>query len=180
MNFNITNRWTGSVIFESEIEASDETPLSIRIGMAVKVAVKARANLADAYLADANLADAYLAGANLARAVKVEPDEIPIIPNIDATILAEIEKSRAAGGAGLEMGDWHTCDTTHCRGGWAIHLGGKKGLALERKVGQFMAACLIYQASRHGAAPPHFYASNEAAMADIRACAARQRGEAQP
>ena len=69
----ILNRFSGEVIFTAEIEcAADELP-SIKLGLAVKAAVKARANLADAYLAGANLAganlaDAYLAGANLADA----------------------------------------------------------------------------------------------------------------
>ena len=64
----ILNRFSGEVIFTAEIEcAADELP-SIKLGLAVKAAVKARANLAGAYLARANLADAYLAGANLAGA----------------------------------------------------------------------------------------------------------------
>ena len=60
-------------MFTAEIEcAADELP-SIKLGLAVKAAVKARAylagaNLAGANLAGANLARAYLAGANLAGA----------------------------------------------------------------------------------------------------------------
>jgi hypothetical protein len=65
---DILNRFPGEVIFTAEIEcAADELP-SIKMGLAVKAAVKARANLADANLADANLAEANLAGANLADA----------------------------------------------------------------------------------------------------------------
>jgi hypothetical protein len=67
----IKNRFTGDVIFTAEVDAS--MSVNLRLGAAVKLAIKARANLADAnltraYLADANLADAYLAGANLAGA----------------------------------------------------------------------------------------------------------------
>jgi len=67
----IKNRSTGSVIFEAEVDASLSGEL--KIGAAVKIAIKtdanlAGANLAAANLAGANLADAYLAGANLARA----------------------------------------------------------------------------------------------------------------
>src|SRR5574337_1066339 len=59
----------------------------------------AGANLAGAYLAGADLAGAYRAGANLtgARDIasrgprNIEADEIPIIRNIDAAILAAIE-----------------------------------------------------------------------------------------
>ena len=70
---DILNRFSGEVIFTAEIEcAADELP-SIKLGLAVKAAVKARANLARANLAranlaGANLADAYLAGAYLAGA----------------------------------------------------------------------------------------------------------------
>ena len=64
----ILNRFSGEVIFTAEIEcAADELP-SIKLGLAVKAAVKARANLAGANLAGANLARANLARANLAHA----------------------------------------------------------------------------------------------------------------
>ena len=65
---DIVNRFSGAVMFTAEIEcAADELP-SIKLGLAVKAAVKARAYLAGASLAGANLARASLAGANLARA----------------------------------------------------------------------------------------------------------------
>ena len=68
MKFDILSRWDKSTIFTAEIEADEGTSYSIKLGLAVKVAVKARAYLADADLARADLADANLAGANLARA----------------------------------------------------------------------------------------------------------------
>jgi uncharacterized protein YjbI with pentapeptide repeats len=73
MKFDILNRFTGAVQFTAEIECAEDALSSIKLGLAVRCAVKARANLAGANLADANLADAnlagaYLAGANLARA----------------------------------------------------------------------------------------------------------------
>ncbi len=131
----------------------------------------ARADLAGANLARANLAGADLADANLADAVKVDPSEIPVIPNIDSVILSHIE----AGGV-LDMGSWHGpenhwCGTTHCRAGWAIHLGGEKGKALQDKVGEQMAGTLIYLASRPDKPAPWFYASTDEALADIRNCA---------
>ena len=64
----ILNRFSGEVIFTAEIEcAADELP-STKLGLAVKAAVKARANLAGANLAGANLARANLARVNFARA----------------------------------------------------------------------------------------------------------------
>ena len=64
----ILNCFSGEVIFTAEIECSANELPSIKLGLAVKAAVKARAYLADANLAGANLADANLAGANLADA----------------------------------------------------------------------------------------------------------------
>jgi uncharacterized protein YjbI with pentapeptide repeats len=73
INFDILNRFSGAVQFTAEIDCAENAPTGIKIGLAVKWAIKNDANLADAnlagaYLADANLAGAYLAGANLADA----------------------------------------------------------------------------------------------------------------
>jgi uncharacterized protein YjbI with pentapeptide repeats len=65
VKFNITNRWTGAVIFEAEIEADENTASSIKLGMAVKKALVAKTDLTDAYLTEAYLAGANLTGANL-------------------------------------------------------------------------------------------------------------------
>jgi uncharacterized protein YjbI with pentapeptide repeats len=85
-SYEIRNRYTGAVQFSAEIECAPDAPSSTKLGLAVRVALKAdadlssanlaradlvranlaRANLAFADLAGANLADADLAGANLA------------------------------------------------------------------------------------------------------------------
>jgi hypothetical protein len=103
---------------------------------------------------------ANLTGANLTRAIGLAP--APVMPHIDVAILAAIE----AGGT-LEMDTWHTCDSTHCRAGWAVMLAGDAGRALENKVGTSVAAALIYNASRPGHPVPDWFASNEETMADI-------------
>jgi hypothetical protein len=147
----------------------------------------ARAYLADAYLAGAYLADAYLAGAKNAPTVPVAteaPDaiatrraararrfrercpEIPVVEHLDAKILAAID-----GGSGkLDMGTWHTCETTHCRAGWAVQLAGAAGKELEARLGPHRAGLDIYRASAGHV--PDFFASNENALADIKECAA--------
>ena len=158
----------------------------------------ADANLADANLARADLARAYLADANdlssgteakdppepyvrattpeqraardAARAERYRqrhPD-VPVVPALDRRILEMIESGKGM----LKMTDWHTCETTHCRAGWAIHLAGKAGYKLERKYDPARAGRMIYLASTGQA--PHFYATDEAALADIRARAAEQ------
>ena len=200
----IKSRFNGSVLFEGKfgslklcVEAAVEAGANLAgadlagaylaraylaganlAGANLAGAYLADANLAGAYLADANLAGAYLADANLASALKIKPEEIPIIPNIDAAIEAEID----AGGV-LDMSSWHGiddhwCGTTHCRAGWAVHIAGEKGKALQDKVGPQMAGTLIYHASRPGQPAPHFFASTNEALADIRKCAAEQRAKA--
>ena len=69
------------------------------------------------------------------------------------------------------MGKWHTCNTTHCRAGWVVHLAGELGYALERFHNTALAAQLIYKASGYEINPGKFYESNEAALADIKALA---------
>jgi len=159
----------------------------------------ADANLAGANLAGANLADAYLADAYLADARHVpqgvtatdppEPyrrpstpadyasiaeryrqrhPEVPVVPNLDRQILDRIERS----GSSLDMADWHTCETTHCRAGWAIALAGEDGRRLEAERGPFYAGAAIYRASTGRV--PHFFASNSEALEDLRARAAEQ------
>ena len=75
MQFEIKSRWSGAVIFTAYIEADESASASINLGLAVKEAVKARADLScanlrgaylrGAYLRDADLRDADLRGANL-------------------------------------------------------------------------------------------------------------------
>jgi hypothetical protein len=65
MKFEVKSRWTGAVKFTAEIKADESTPKSIKIGLAVKWAVKSDANLRDADLSGANLSCAYLRDADL-------------------------------------------------------------------------------------------------------------------
>jgi hypothetical protein len=73
------------------------------------------------------------------------------------------------------MGTWHTCLTTHCRGGWSIELAGAAGRELEKEIGTERAAIAIYRASTGRI--PWFYASNERALEDIRRCAAEEAAD---
>ena len=98
--------------------------------------------------------------------------EVPFVEKLDVKILAAIE----AGGT-LEMGSWHgeeACGTTHCRGGFAIHLA-PKGYEFERDVcggDTERAARMIYLASTGRV--QFFYDTNERALEDIRRCAKEQ------
>jgi hypothetical protein len=63
------------------------------------------------------------------------------------------------------MSVWHDCNTTHCRGGWAVHLAGAEGYELEKKYDTERAAVMIYRASTGRV--PDFFASNQDALKDI-------------
>ena len=70
------------------------------------------------------------------------------------------------------MNSWHTCETTHCRAGWVVHLAGEEGKALEQKTNTAFAAMMIYKASSDiRVSPARFYDAADAAMADIHRCA---------
>ena len=60
MKFDILNRFSGRVQFTAEIDAIENTLLSIKLGLAVKAAIKEGANLRGANLRGANLEDANL------------------------------------------------------------------------------------------------------------------------
>jgi hypothetical protein len=125
------------------------------------------ANLEGARLEGANLEGARLEGANL-RYAKLRnaiglPDA-PVVDDLDAKILAMVDGPDAHGS--LDMDVWHTCETTHCRAGWAIHLAGEAGYDLESRLGSATAGSLIYYASTGRI--PNFYATTDEALADLR------------
>jgi len=92
---------------------------------------------------------------------------IPIIDNIHQKILEAVQQPDA-----LNMSEWHTCDTTHCRAGWVSFLAGPAGKELEKQTCTEFAAMQIYKASSPiMVSPVRFYESNEVAMADIIRCA---------
>jgi hypothetical protein len=91
------------------------------------------------------------------------PPPVPVIENIDLKIYEAASKEGA-----LNMGDVHRCNTTHCRAGWAVHLAGEAGYALERFFNWELAAMKIYAASGSPISPVRFYDSNEDALADMK------------
>jgi hypothetical protein len=93
--------------------------------------------------------------------------EIPVIADIHQKVLEAASQPDA-----LDMGAWHTCDTTHCRAGWVVHLAGEAGRKLERQTSTLFAAMQIYAASSTvRVSPPRFYEQNEIALADMKRCA---------
>ena len=94
---------------------------------------------------------------------------VPVIPDLDRRTADAV----CAAPDALEMGEWHRCETMHCRAGWYITLAGEAGAALEKQYGPFMAGAAIWDAAHPGEPIPNFFASNDAARADIIACAER-------
>jgi hypothetical protein len=91
------------------------------------------------------------------------PPVIPKIENIHQRVYAAVSTPNA-----LNMAAWHTCDTTHCRAGWVVHLAGEAGYALERFHNTPLAAQLIYEASGYKINPGRFYDSDADALADMK------------
>jgi hypothetical protein len=89
--------------------------------------------------------------------------EIPFITEIHKTIYAAVSQPKA-----LNMSDWHTCETTHCRAGWVVTLAGEAGKKLEKQTSPLFAAQQIYKASGYEISPVRFFDSNEEAMADMK------------
>jgi hypothetical protein len=65
MKQEIRDRWSGEIKFTAEIEANPTMPLGVRIGLAVKWAIKTGTNLTGANLTGADLYGANLTGADL-------------------------------------------------------------------------------------------------------------------
>jgi len=190
MKFEIKSRFSGRILFSLETES---------MKLCVEAAVKAGADLSHAYLSDADLSHADLSHADLSGAkhvsvgvVATDPTqpyerkpstehraeyaaryrerhpEVPVVEALDAKLLQIID----SGAGNLNMSTWHTCETTHCRAGWAIHLAGTVGAELEARFGPQRAGAMIYRASTGRV--PHFFASDERALADIREQAQQQ------
>ena len=65
MKFDILNRFTDAVQFTCELDCAADTLPTIKLGMAVKLAVKEHADLRNADLRGADLRGTYLSGADL-------------------------------------------------------------------------------------------------------------------
>ena len=110
------------------------------------------ANLTGADLSDANLSGADLRNADLSGA----DFGIPFTP--DPQLINKVAAKALATNDALDMDDWHTCETTHCIAGWAIHLH-PEGKLLEYFTSPHLAARLLLGDE----AASHFYDSSDAA-----------------
>jgi pimeloyl-ACP methyl ester carboxylesterase len=130
------------------------------------------ANLDGASLNRANLDEARLDRASLNRAslVGASLDGVTgIVIAADAPQRLRAAAAAALQEGALEMGAWHSCDTTHCLGGWLIHQAGEVGRLLEATVGPGIAGLMLGGVEAHS----HFYDSNEAATEWLRSVLAQ-------
>ncbi len=112
-------------------------------------------------LRDSDLSDSDLSGSNLSGS---DLSGVPKIENIHQAIY-----SAASQPGCLDMGSWHSCETTHCRAGWVVTLAGDAGKAMEWCLGTPAAAALIYLKSDPAIGKiPNFYADNDTAMEDMK------------
>jgi hypothetical protein len=86
-----------------------------------------------------------------------------VIPNIHKRIYERVTQPGA-----LNMGNWHSCETTHCRAGWVVHEAGEAGYALEKFHDTALAAMLIYRESGYRINPSRFYDPADLALADMK------------
>jgi hypothetical protein len=152
---------TGAVLTRADLTRADLTR-AVLTGAVLTGAVLTGAVLTGAVLTGAVLTDAVLTGAVLTDAV----ERLIKVPSLHRRIVAAID----AGGA-LNMGDWHSCETTHCRAGWAVHLAGPAGAMLEAMIGPAAAGALIHVVScpaLNGKVPNFYNQDNKAVLEEIR------------
>ena len=138
----------------------EELEKAVKSGVNLRGARLSGADLTGADLTGADLTDANLTGASL-------PEGVPVVPDLINRLVEAIGPS----GEHLDMKSWHhECGTTHCLAGWTIVLSGEAGKTLEPRFGTNAAAALIWSAST-GKPVPNWYASNEDALANLRALA---------
>ena len=158
----------------SNIESLTDAELRLAFGNSASASTVARVlSIASASTVDRVLS---IAGAStVARVLSIASDDtvdrLQTIKTLTVPVVADLDKRmlEAAEAGNLRMDRWH-CGTTHCRAGWAVIFGGDEGAKLEQALGSEIAGRRIYEAST-GRMAPDFFASNEAAIADIRRCA---------
>jgi|GEM_PF-1042424 len=122
-----------------------------------------RADLSDADMRGAVLRGAVLGDTDLRRAVlpKAVQDMRPTDEAEQRQRIAAVAALALKDDDALNMGDWHTCETTHCIAGWAVHQAGAAGYLLEEMMGPHAAGAILLGDE----AAKHFYDSGDQARA---------------
>ena len=142
------------------------------------------ANLIGANLSGANLIGADLIGANLSGTTLGGADlsgadlrgttlggaggKVPWPATKESRdLVLQIAKIVLAAPNQLNMGEWHTCKTTHCLAGWAIYLSGPAATYLEIITSPSVVGAMLIPQAAH-----LFYESNETVLDWLKAQAA--------
>jgi hypothetical protein len=83
---------------------------------------------------------------------------IKIVSDTQQRLIA-VAKDALASKDTLQMDLWHTCNTTHCIAGWAIHHAGEIGYCMENEIGAPIAGLILLGPE----AFKHFYDTDEQA-----------------
>ena len=131
------------------------------------------ADLGNAYLGNADLRGAYLSGADLSRAdlrgaylrnavlrgAYLRGAIGLTIAEDAADRLRAVATAALASDDALKMDAWHSCGTSHCIAGWAIHQAGEVGRLLEESMGDEVAGLMLLGTEAHS----HFFDDDEKA-----------------
>jgi hypothetical protein len=140
----------GAVLSGADLRGADLRDAVLRDAV-LRGAVLSDADLRGAVLSDADLRDAVLPKAVQAMRPADESEQHARIAAVAALALADDDA--------LNMGDWHTCETTHCIAGWAVHQAGPAGYLLEEMMGPHAAGAILLGDE----AAKHFYDSGDQA-----------------
>lgn len=88
------------------------------------------------------------------------PRDLPIVRDASTRLLEVAQTVLQDSDLRLCMSEWHTCHSTHCIAGWAIHLAGPLGELLEAEFGPANAGLFLLGPE----AASHFFVDEEAAL----------------
>jgi len=112
IKFDVLNRFSGEIQFTAKIDCSKSELNSLKLGLAVKWAIKNSANLSDANLGGAALGGANLGGANLGGA-NLRGANLRGAANINNIIID----------GGLRSDGYRFLLTRRKKGGWRVEAG---------------------------------------------------------
>jgi hypothetical protein len=158
---------TGADLTRADLTGADLTGADLTgadlTGADCAGAVLTRADLRGAVLTRAGLRGAVLRGAAFAGAKGLTGNSFGITP--DPTLPKRVAQSIIQEQSiKLRMVEYHTCETTHCLAGSAVHLSGPAGYALEKATSPSVAGAMLMPSACH-----LFLASNEVAMEWLKA-----------
>jgi hypothetical protein len=105
------------------------------------------ANLCGADLRGADLCGADLRGASIGGGAAEKSPKFSFKPDLD--LPRKVAQAALASPESLDMSTWHACETTHCLAGWAVHLSGSAGYALESITSTSVAGAMLMPSAAH-------------------------------